>query len=90
MGNVGRRTFVKLLTAGLVSGPAILKASVPRRSDVRLENVVIAFKNYKYRVPIKFGGIVSDRITLLDVVCTIRSKEGKAATGFGQMPLSNT
>jgi L-alanine-DL-glutamate epimerase-like enolase superfamily enzyme len=88
--NVGRRTFVKFLTASLVSGPAILKASVPRRSDVRIENVVIAFKNYKYRVPIKFGGIVSDRITLLNVVCTIRSKEGKVATGFGQMPLSNT
>ena len=60
---------------------------MPRRSDVRIENVVIAFKNYKYRVPIKFGGIVSARITILNVALHDKIKEGKIATGFGQMPL---
>jgi L-alanine-DL-glutamate epimerase-like enolase superfamily enzyme len=63
---------------------------VPRNNDIRIESVTMAFRPYKYRVPIEFGDIVSDRITLLNVVCTVRSRDGKVAHGFGQMPLSNT
>lgn len=89
MNRVGRRTFIKSVTAALAS-PAILRASVPGSNDVRIESVNIEFKNYNYRVPIKFGGIVSDKITILNVSCTVRSLSGKIGEGFGQMPLSNT
>ena len=77
------------MIATAASGPAILRASAASSNDARIENVSIEFQDYKYRVPIKFGGIVSDRITLLNVNCVVRSVSGKTAKGFGQMPLAN-
>jgi L-alanine-DL-glutamate epimerase-like enolase superfamily enzyme len=73
----------------LAGGPAILKASVRKSTDIRIEDVNIDFKDYKYRVPIKFGGIVSSQITVLNVHCAVSSLGGKNARGFGQMPLAN-
>ena len=90
MEKVERRAFLKTVTAGLACCPAILKASVPKSNDIRIEDVSIEFKDYNYRVPIKFGGIVSSRITLLNVNCNVSSKGGKTAKGFGSMPLANT
>jgi L-alanine-DL-glutamate epimerase-like enolase superfamily enzyme len=92
MGNMERRTFLKSVTGALASAcsPAILKASVPRSTDARIEGVSIEFQDYKYRVPIKFGGIVSAQITILNVHCRVSSSSGKNAMGFGQMPLGNT
>ena len=89
MGKVQRRAFLKSVTVALASGPAILKARVPKSTDIRIEDVSIEFKDYHYRVPIKFGGIVSSRITLLNVNCAVSSLGGKTAKGFGQMPLAN-
>jgi L-alanine-DL-glutamate epimerase-like enolase superfamily enzyme len=89
MRKVKRRAFLKSVTAGLACGPAILKASVPNSKDIRIESVTIEFKEYNYRVPIKFGGIVSSRITLLNVTCEVSSRGGKSAKGFGSMPLAN-
>ncbi len=80
---------MKSMIASLASGPAILRASAVRSNDARIESVNIEFRDYKYRVPIKFGGIVSDRITLVNVNCVVRSAGGKTAKGFGQMPLAN-
>jgi len=90
MKEIGRRTFLRSMTAGLVSSPAILMASAPRQTDIRIENISTEYQAYKYRVPIKFGGIVTDRITLLNVNCVVSSIGGKTAKGFGSMPLANT
>ena len=90
MGKIKRRDFLGSLTAVAACGPAILGASMPKSRDIQIEDVGIDFKDYHYRVPIKFGGIVSDRITLLNVSCTVRSASGKTASGFGSMPLANT
>ena len=90
MGKVERRTFLKSVTAGLACGPAILKASVPRSTDIRIEDVSIEFKDYAYRVPIKFGGIVSSRDHALECELHRKSLGGKSAKGFGSMPLANT
>jgi L-alanine-DL-glutamate epimerase-like enolase superfamily enzyme len=88
-GKLKRRAFLQSVTVGLTCAPAILKASMPRKTDVRVEEVQIEFKGYSYRVPIKFGGIVSSQVTLLNVTCTVSSAGGKRATGFGSMPLAN-
>ncbi|RPI20313.1 MAG: hypothetical protein EHM61_27310 [Acidobacteria bacterium] len=48
-----------------------------------------AFEDYQYRTPLKFGGTVVDRVTLLNVNCTVKTVEGKTAKGFGSMPLGN-
>jgi L-alanine-DL-glutamate epimerase-like enolase superfamily enzyme len=90
MGRVERRAFLKSVTAALAGAPAILKASAPRSTDIRIEEVRTEFKDFAYRVPIKFGGTVTSRITLLNVTCSVSSARGKTAKGFGQMPLANT
>jgi hypothetical protein len=89
MGRVERRTFLKSTTAALACTPAILKASAPGRTDIRIEDVSIEFKDFALRVPIKFGGVVTPRITLLNVTCAVSALSGKTTKGFGEMPLAN-
>ena len=58
-------------------------------TDVRIVSVVPSYEDYLYRTPIKFGGIASDRVGILNVVCEVRTAAGKTARGFGSMPLGN-
>jgi L-alanine-DL-glutamate epimerase-like enolase superfamily enzyme len=90
MRSIKRRTFLKAAAAGLMASSAILRASQPRRTDIRIEDMDFGYEDYTYRVPIKFGGTVTNRVTLLNVNCTVRSTAGQSAKGFGSMPLSNS
>jgi L-alanine-DL-glutamate epimerase-like enolase superfamily enzyme len=58
-------------------------------TNIRIEDVAFSYEDYRYRTPIKFGGIVLDRVTLLNVNITVRTRAGKIAHGFGSMPLGN-
>ncbi len=58
-------------------------------SDIRIEEVSFHYEDYLYRTPIKFGGVASDRVTLLNVECVVRTRSGQTARGFGSMPLGN-
>ncbi|MBV8830254.1 MAG: mandelate racemase/muconate lactonizing enzyme family protein [Acidobacteriaceae bacterium] len=49
----------------------------------------LEYEDYKYRVPIKFGGTVLDRATIINVRCTVRTVGGQVAKGFGSMPMGN-
>lgn len=60
-----------------------------RSTDITIRDVAIAFEDFAYRTPIKFGGVAVDRATLLNVTMTVESCMGKKATGFGSMPLGN-
>src|SRR5579864_268683 len=66
----------------------ILRASV-KKTDIRIESISHTYEDYLYRTPIKFGGTVSDRATIFNVNCTVRTQSGKVAKGFGSMPLGN-
>lgn len=81
---LSRRAFC----GSIAFGPGLLLAA-QRQSDVRIEEVSYGFEDYLYRTPIKFGGTEVDKVTLLNVNCTIRSGAGKIAKGFGSMPLGN-
>jgi L-alanine-DL-glutamate epimerase-like enolase superfamily enzyme len=59
------------------------------RVTLQLRDVRLAFEDIRYRAPIKFGGVVLDRATLLNVECDLESASGRRATGFGSMPLGN-
>ena len=91
-----RRSFLRragALAAGAANAGApgrfnILSAAL-RKTDIRVEDISIAYEEYKYRAPIKFGGHVVDRATLLNVNCSVRTGDGRAARGFGSMPLGN-
>jgi L-alanine-DL-glutamate epimerase-like enolase superfamily enzyme len=80
-----RRWFLRA-AAAFPAPFAIVRAA--RRSDIRIETVEHRYQDFTYRAPMKFGGNVVDRVTLLDVECTVRSA-GKTARGFGSMPLGN-
>lgn len=82
-----RRTFLKQSAVAAASFH-ILRAEV-RNTDIRIEDVSISYEDYQYRTPIKFGGHVLDRATLLNVNCTVRTGGGRLAKGFGSMPLGN-
>ena len=81
---VTRRAFLGAATLA----PAILKAS-RKATDIRIAEVRHDFEDYLYRTPIKFGGTVVDRVTLLNVRCMVMTAAGKTARGFGSMPLGN-
>jgi len=56
---------------------------------VRIEELRFAYEDYPYRFPLKFGGRIVDRVTLLNVWCVV-SAGRRTQEGFGSMPLSNT
>ena len=60
-----------------------------KTTDIRIEEVACHYEDFQYRTPIKFGGVALDRVTLLNVECQVRTRDGRAARGFGSMPLSN-
>jgi L-alanine-DL-glutamate epimerase-like enolase superfamily enzyme len=60
-----------------------------RSTDIRVRDVAYVFEDFRYRTPIKFGGVALDRVTLLDVTMIVESRSGRLATGFGSMPLGN-
>ncbi|MRR10002.1 hypothetical protein EG831_08020, partial [bacterium] len=77
-----RRGFLGALAAA----PQLL-AQNPR--DVRIVDVAMSREDYTYRAPLKFGGAIVDRVTLLNVNVTIADRAGRSAKGFGSMPLGN-
>lgn len=75
---ITRRTFL--------ATPYVL---LPNPLDMRIDGVETYEENFTYRTPIKFGGSVVDRVTLLNVRIRARNRSGREATGFGSMPLGN-
>jgi len=83
MEKLTRRTF-----AGALAGaPALCLAGKP--TDARIESIDFGYEDYLYRAPLKFGGHIVDRVTLLNVNCTLRTRNGRTAKGFGSMPMGN-
>ncbi len=85
--SLNRRQFL----FGAAALPAVAPAVAAARSatDVRVRSMEIGYEDFLYRVPIKFGGRVLDRVTLLNVHCVVEGRNGKTATGSGSMPLGN-
>ncbi|MEP7363279.1 MAG: hypothetical protein ABI972_08490, partial [Acidobacteriota bacterium] len=81
---LSRRSFL----ASAIAAPALLSAT-QKPTDVRIESLQFGYEDYLYRTPIKFGGNVVDRVTLLNVTVTLRSRAGKIGKGFGSMPMGN-
>ncbi|HMC60218.1 MAG TPA: enolase C-terminal domain-like protein [Candidatus Solibacter sp.] len=67
--------------------PAVLAAAPS--TDARIDELGIAFEDYRYRTPYKFGGKEVDRVTLLNVRCRLSTKAGKSAEGGASMSMGN-
>lgn len=75
------------LLIGSAAAPALIAAAPSSR--ISIEDISFEFEDYRYRTPMKFGGNVVERVTLLNVRCVIRGNNGRTARGFGSMPLGN-
>jgi L-alanine-DL-glutamate epimerase-like enolase superfamily enzyme len=58
-------------------------------SDIRVKEMVVSFEDFPYRTPYEFGGRSVDRVTLLNVHCTVETVAGRVAKGFASMPMGN-
>ncbi|WP_165251473.1 mandelate racemase/muconate lactonizing enzyme family protein [Paludisphaera soli] len=85
---LGAAAFASLAGLNGSSGRAAA-VIVPRPTDVRVKDVSFGYEDYLYRTPIKFGGTVVDRATILNVHCVVETRDGRVAKGFGSMPMGN-
>jgi L-alanine-DL-glutamate epimerase-like enolase superfamily enzyme len=60
-----------------------------KATDICIKEINHGFEDFRYRTPIKFGGVALDRVTLLNVTIDVETRQGKKARGFGSMPLGN-
>jgi L-alanine-DL-glutamate epimerase-like enolase superfamily enzyme len=58
-------------------------------TDISIRAMEFSYEDFLYRTPIKFGGVALDRVTMLNVNCTVETRTGRVANGFGSMPLGN-
>ncbi|MBZ0258365.1 hypothetical protein K8I31_20020 [bacterium] len=56
---------------------------------IQIRAVETAFEDYAYRTPLKFGGTVTDKATILNVKVRVEDKQGRSADGYGSMTLGN-
>jgi L-alanine-DL-glutamate epimerase-like enolase superfamily enzyme len=69
--------------------PAVRRVSAGKATDVRIEEMTASYEEHRYRTPLKFGGTLTDRVTILNVRCVVSSRSGKRAHGFGSTPMGN-
>lgn len=79
----------KFSRRGFLASAALPLLAKTNPKDIRIEDVRTSNESYRYRTPIKFGGLVVDQVTLLNVHVRVRNRAGKEAEGFGSMCLGN-
>jgi L-alanine-DL-glutamate epimerase-like enolase superfamily enzyme len=89
-----RRSFLKTASLSAMSLPPVAKGMViskpaGKSSDIRVKEMRISFEDFPYRVAYEFGGRSANRVTLLDVRCTVETVSGRVTEGFGFMTLGN-
>jgi L-alanine-DL-glutamate epimerase-like enolase superfamily enzyme len=83
--SISRRSLLR----AAAFAPAFHILAAPKPTDIRISEIRHSYEDYLYRTPIKFGGTVVDRVTLLNVDCVVTTPGGKSAKGFGSMPMGN-
>ena len=95
MRHFSRRTLIKGLALSYMSGVGRAQSHPVKNGksmgpkDIRIDDLTFSYEDFLYRTPIKFGGSVVDRATLLNVNCRVSDSGGRSARGFGSMPLGN-
>ena len=51
-------------------------------TDIRIRDVYFEYEDYRYRTPIKFGGVALDRVTLLNVEIAVETRRGQDGDGL--------
>ena len=89
-----RRAFLKTTSVGTLSllpltSPHMIAAPKRKSSDIRIKAIDVSYEDFPYRTPYMFGGRSGDRVTILNVHCTVETVAGRVAKGFGSMPMGN-
>jgi L-alanine-DL-glutamate epimerase-like enolase superfamily enzyme len=93
--SISRRKFVgaSAAAAGRLVWPhstrGQLQVMAASSKGVRIEEVSTSCEDFLYRAPYRFGGRDVDRVTLLNVSITVRSRSGRSARGVGSMTMGN-
>src|SRR5262249_18535115 len=66
------------------------RTTAMKPTDIRIADVSYDYEDYRYRTPIKFGGVAVDRATILNVRVTAETRSRRTPEVFGPMPLSTT
>jgi L-alanine-DL-glutamate epimerase-like enolase superfamily enzyme len=67
--------------------PAILTAAPT--TGARIDDLQIEFTDFRYRAPYKFGGREVDKVTMLNVRCSVSARDGRSADGRAAMSMGN-
>jgi L-alanine-DL-glutamate epimerase-like enolase superfamily enzyme len=82
-----RRTFLQ--TGALVPVAFSISRGAAACPVIRIEQLRFTYQDFRYRTPYRFGAQTVDRVTLLNVDCTVRTGSGRVARGFGSMTMGN-
>ncbi|WP_202901702.1 mandelate racemase/muconate lactonizing enzyme family protein [Bryobacter aggregatus] len=77
---LSRRTLLAL--------PFAIHASA-KTTEVRVKEIRASYEDFVYRTPIKFGGNIVDKVTMLNVHTVIEDGLGKSQKGFSSMSMGN-
>ena len=95
-GKITRREFSKsvALTGGILAVNWTGRAAVAARpekkdSDIRIEQISHSYEEHIFRAPVGFAGALADRASIVTVKCSVRTRGGKVASGFGTMPFNH-
>ena len=85
-----RKFTRRALLRAVPASPALFHVAMGAKpTDIRVQEMSHSYEDFTYRTPIKFGGTLLDRVTILNVNCLVRTVDGRTAKGFGSMPLGN-
>jgi hypothetical protein len=83
--------FAGAVASGTLTGCITVSRGAGRKqSDVRVEQISYSFKEYVFRAPVGFARAVVNRATIVTVRCSVSTRSGKTASGFGSMPFNHT
>jgi len=85
--HMDRREFLR--SAALAPAAFGICRGAVARTQIRIEEVRLSYEDFRYRTPYRFGAQTVDRVTLLNVDCTVRTDTGRVARGFGSMTMGN-
>jgi hypothetical protein len=93
-----RRRFFKsagalggaILASGWTGCAGIHSRASRKTSDIRIEGISHSYEEHLFRAPVGFAGAIVSRATMVTVRCSVRTRGGKVASGFGSMPFNHT
>lgn len=62
---------------------------MPKATDVTILSAQCSFETVPFRSPLKFGGRVMDKLTLMNVSVRVETRNKRQEEGFGSMPVGS-